>query len=435
MIIIGDNFNYQGKQSNFVRDSFDTLADMKSYPETSLDNGHRSFCVETKKYYEYLDSNSIDPTLGKWRLITDTSLNESSENPVQNKVITQKFAQITADAASSLVQINRQMGTLKEELLASIAEVEQTSSLQDEGLQQQVGELEEITGLAISDLRKTTVTNDTTINGHLLNGNITISKGDVGLSKADNTADLEKPISIATQTALNGKVDKVNGYSLISTAQSEKLRELPSASNLESVLNSISDDVRDHVDNERNPHNITAAQIEAVPNTRKVNGRVLSEDITLTAGDLGLNLVNNTSDLAKPISTATQSALDTKVDRVAGKGLSSNDFSDIEKAKLEGVEANAQVNTVTSVAGKVGAIVLERGDVGLGDVDNTSDLDKPLSKEAIESNYITAKAFGELVERVKEYDETMSAVINDIAKDIAYILEWIKIKDNENSSN
>lgn len=40
------------------------------------------------------------------------------------------------------------------------------------------------------------------------------SKGDVGLSNVDNTSDADKPISTATQTALNGKVDKVEGKSL-----------------------------------------------------------------------------------------------------------------------------------------------------------------------------------------------------------------------------
>src|SRR5690606_33901110 len=35
--------------------------------------------------------------------------------------------------------------------------------------------------------------------------------------------------------------------------------------------------------------------------------------------------------------------------------------------------------TVTSVAGKTGDVVLDKNDVGLGNVDNTSDLDKPIS--------------------------------------------------------
>lgn len=38
-----------------------------------------------------------------------------------------------------------------------------------------------------------------------------------------------------------------------------------------------------------------------------------------------------------------------------------------------------QSNAITSVAGKTGAVTLAKGDVGLGNVDNTSDLNKPIS--------------------------------------------------------
>ena len=74
-----------------------------------------------------------------------------------------------------------------------------------------------------------------------------------------------------------------------------------------------------------------------------------------------------------------QSALDAKVDKVAGKGLSTEDYTTSEKNKLAGVAAGAQVNTVTSVAGKTGAVALAKADVGLTNVDNTSDANKPIS--------------------------------------------------------
>jgi hypothetical protein len=41
--------------------------------------------------------------------------------------------------------------------------------------------------------------------------NINVSKTDMGLDQVDNTSDLNKPISTATQTALDLKVDKVTG--------------------------------------------------------------------------------------------------------------------------------------------------------------------------------------------------------------------------------
>ena len=51
------------------------------------------------------------------------------------------------------------------------------------------------------------------------------------------------------------------------------------------------------------------------------------------------------------------------------------------KTKLDGIQAGAQVNSVASVAGKTGAVTLAKADVGLGNVDNTSDANKPVSTD------------------------------------------------------
>lgn len=53
-----------------------------------------------------------------------------------------------------------------------------------------------------------------------------------------------------------------------------------------------------------------------------------------------------------------------------------------DKTKLDGIEAGAQVNIVTSVAGRTGEVTLTKTDVGLDQVDNTSDLAKPISTAA-----------------------------------------------------
>lgn len=47
----------------------------------------------------------------------------------------------------------------------------------------------------------------------------------------------------------------------------------------------------------------------AVPQTRTVNAKMLTGDITLDAGDVGLGNCNNTSDLNKPVSTATAASI------------------------------------------------------------------------------------------------------------------------------
>lgn len=50
-----------------------------------------------------------------------------------------------------------------------------------------------------------------------------------------------------------------------------------------------------------------------------------------------------------------------------------------DKTKLDGIAPGAQVNTITSVAGRTGMVVLTSSDVGLGNVSNTSDANKPVS--------------------------------------------------------
>lgn len=54
-------------------------------------------------------------------------------------------------------------------------------------------------------------------------------------------------------------------------------------------------------------------------------------------------------------------------------------FTTAQASKLAGIAAGAQVNTVTTVAGQTGAVVLDKDDVGLGNVNNTSDAAKPVS--------------------------------------------------------
>ena len=110
-----------------------------------------------------------------------------------------------------------------------------------------------------------------------------------------------------------------------------------------------------------------------------VNGQ--TGEVTITAEDVGLGSVDNTSDMDKPVSTAVQTALDlkqdaltfddvptdgsqnpvrsdgvfdalqvlegeigAKVDAVEGMGLSSNDFTDALKEKLESIDPGSEEN-------------------------------------------------------------------------------------------
>lgn len=137
--------------------------------------------------------------------------------------------------------------------------------------------------------------------------------------------------------------------------------------------------------------------------------------------NLGLNNVSNTSDANKPVSTATQAALNLK-ENAANKGVANGyagldaagkvpanqlpSYVDdvLEFANLVAFPATGEAGkiyvaldtnktyrwsgstyiyitsgAVDSVAGKTGVVVLAKADVGLGSVDNTSDADKPVS--------------------------------------------------------
>ena len=67
-IKIGSNFTFQGQQPNFERDRFTTKAAMKDFPETSIDDGHLSYCAEDGNTYQFKSSNSVDNVTGKWRV-------------------------------------------------------------------------------------------------------------------------------------------------------------------------------------------------------------------------------------------------------------------------------------------------------------------------------------------------------------------------------
>jgi hypothetical protein len=148
------------------------------------------------------------------------------------------------------------------------------------------------------------------------------TKDQVGLGNVDNTSDLNKPISSATQTALDSKYDASNPSNFVDAAGAA-----------------------------------ASAPVQTVNNK--------TGNVILDKSDVGLSSVDNTSDLNKPISTATQDALDLKYD-------ASNPAGYITLGQVP-------ESAVTSVNGQTGDVELTKTDVGLSNVDNTSDLDKPIS--------------------------------------------------------
>lgn len=148
-----------------------------------------------------------------------------------------------------------------------------------------------------------------------------VTKSQVGLGSVDNTSDADKPISNATQLALNNKANLSHTQTAstitdFSEAVDDRVNSLIVAgSNISAVYNDVAntltisstvpvitdhtalsnigtnthDQIDTHIASTSNPHGVTKSQV-------------------------GLSNVDNTSDLNKPISTATQIALDLKID-------------------------------------------------------------------------------------------------------------------------
>ena len=211
---------------------------------------------------------------------------------------------------------------------------------------------------------------DTKIDNHTsdFNNPHKVTKEQVGLGNVDNTADINKPVSVAQQALVdstkaelkkdigdiekdvtNHIADKNNPHEVnklqvglgnvdntsdinkpVSTAQQAALDKLKS--DLESIIGSTGTDLSAHLKDFDNPHKVTKDQV-------------------------GLGKVDNTSDLEKPVSVATQEAIN---------AVQSN----LDKTNI---------SLENHIADKKNPHEVTKEQVGLGNVDNTSDLDKPVS--------------------------------------------------------
>lgn len=132
-----------------------------------------------------------------------------------------------------------------------------------------------------------------------------VTKAQVGLGNVDNTSDANKPVSTAQAAAIaDAKKAGTDAQSALST----------------------------HAGNTSNPHKVTKAQV-------------------------GLGNVDNTSDASKPVSTAQATA--------------------IADAKAAGTTAQGNLNAHTG--NKENPHAVTAAQVGLGNVNNTSDASKPVS--------------------------------------------------------
>ena len=160
-------------------------------------------------------------------------------------------------------------------------------------------------GVVVGTTETQNLTNKT-LNSPIINTPTGITKSDVGLSNVDNTTDASKPVSTATQTALDLKAPLASPTFTGSVT-------LPSG-----TVNSgmIADGAI--VDSDINAAAaIAQSKISGLGAALDLKAPLASPTFTgtvsgVTKAMVGLGSADNTSDAAKPVSTATQTALDLK---------------------------------------------------------------------------------------------------------------------------
>ena len=76
-IPIGASFKGQGQFWNFERDGFNTLEEIKSFPEAGVPDGFTSYVASEKCRYEFHSDNPVTEESGKWKKIDYESLIKS----------------------------------------------------------------------------------------------------------------------------------------------------------------------------------------------------------------------------------------------------------------------------------------------------------------------------------------------------------------------
>jgi hypothetical protein len=173
----------------------------------------------------------------------------------------------------------------------------------------------------------------------------TLDKSAVGLGNVDNTADADKPISTAVQTALNAKEDAINKSDATTLGTSDILFPTQNAVKIY-VDNQISSNTTPDATSTLKGKLQLAGDLGGTADAPTVPALANKENLiaagitsqywrgdktwqTLDKSAVGLGNVDNTSDADKPISTAVQTALNAKEDAINKSDVTTLGTSDV----------------------------------------------------------------------------------------------------------
>jgi len=199
-------------------------------------------------------------------------------------------------------------------------------------------------------------------------GDVVISANDIDLGQVDNTRDVDKPISGATQVELDKKEllsnkGKPNGYAPLESNGKVSSEYLPA------TVTGVSD----FLDLDDSPINYSGSSNKILKVNDTATGIIFEDETVLSDAEVKIAYENNAdtnaytdSEKVKlsnvPLNTNTE--LSTKVDKLNGSSL-------VEDTKIDSYD--------THIANVENPHNVTSAQVGLGNVDNTSDVNKPVS--------------------------------------------------------
>jgi hypothetical protein len=234
---------------------------------------------------------------------------------------------------------------------------------------------------------------------------IAAAKTNLALNNVDNTADLNKPISTLTQAALDVKENTSNKSATTTLGTSDVL--FPTQNAVKTYVDEAiaTTSVADGSITDAKIVSVSATKITGVVPVS--NGGTGASTIAAAKTNLALNNVDNTTDMSKPISSLTGAALDTKentTNKSATTTLGTSDVlfptqnavktyvdaaiantaiadASITDAKIISLSASKITGVVAIASGGTGAstIAAAKTNFALNNVDNTSDINKPIS--------------------------------------------------------
>lgn len=258
-----------------------------------------------------------------------------------------------------------------------------------------------LTSAAVSVDGTQTLTNKT-LTAPVINSPTGIVKADVGLANVDNTSDANKPVSTAQAAADTA----VQAYAIqranhTGTQLAATISDFAAAAKAAAVADSITDAITDVAPSQNAVFDALALKISSSEKGANNGVATLDAGGKIPVSQLPNSVMEyqgnwNASTNSPSLADGVGSIGDVyKVEVAGSQDLGSGSISfavgDWVVYNASGVwEKSTNSNAVVSVNGQTGIVVLTKSDVGLGNVDNTSDATKNSATATLTNKTIDA---------------------------------------------